>query len=306
MEQEGRHGQLDARRTRQASASTRSTGSLSSSIEGAVSVVGSDGPPDPRGVAAGGRAAAGPPGGRGPDRRLRAPGPLRPAGLADQHGERRKAVVTLAVPRDCRVEPPGGLGQPDGRRAAGPGAGQDGQRRDHPCRPWRRGRGRDGLGGGAGLGVTGRPVGATPSRARSPSPRAAGSVRARTISGTIAMDLGPPGTGTSSCRASPGDLTVRLPEASDLEVKLQSTSGQVASAFGQLEHDRTPAGTRPGAGSAAGTGRLRASSTSGHVALLRRAPGGVGTRCGVPDGLQPRAAAAVPAQAAGGEPAPRL
>ena len=58
---------------------------------------------------------------------------------------------------------------------------------------------------------------------------------------------------------------MRLPEASDLEVRLQSTSGQVATAFEQLGHEDTP-------GRHAARGRLKASSTSGHVALLRRAP----------------------------------
>jgi hypothetical protein len=65
---------------------------------------------------------------------------------------------------------------------------------------------------------------------------------------------------------------VRLPEASDLEVKLQSTSGQVASAFEQLEHDHTPGRHSARGRLGAGGGRLRAASTSGHVALLRRAP----------------------------------
>lgn len=99
-----------------------------------------------------------------------------------------------------------------------------------------------------------------------------GSVRARTISGTIAMDLGPSGDRDIELSSVSGDLTVRVPEASDLEVKLQSTSGQVASAFGQLELDRTPGRHAARGRLGSGTGRLRASSTSGHVALLRGSP----------------------------------
>ncbi|HEU4898427.1 MAG TPA: DUF4097 family beta strand repeat-containing protein, partial [Actinomycetota bacterium] len=99
-----------------------------------------------------------------------------------------------------------------------------------------------------------------------------GSVRARTISGTIAMDLGPSGERDIELSSVSGDLTVRLPEGSDLEVSLRSTSGQVASAFEQLEVERSP-GRREARGRlGAGTGRLQATSTSGHVALLR-APG---------------------------------
>ena len=65
---------------------------------------------------------------------------------------------------------------------------------------------------------------------------------------------------------------MRLPEASDLEVKLQSTSGQVTSAFDHLEHEQAPGRHSARGRLGAGGGRLRASSTSGHVALLRRAP----------------------------------
>jgi len=99
-----------------------------------------------------------------------------------------------------------------------------------------------------------------------------GSVRAKTISGTIAMDLGPSGDRDIELSSVSGEVTVRVPEASDLEVRLQSTSGQVASAFGQLEHDRTPGQHAARGRLGSGTGRLRASSTSGHVALLRRSP----------------------------------
>jgi hypothetical protein len=99
-----------------------------------------------------------------------------------------------------------------------------------------------------------------------------GSVRARTISGTIAMDLGPSAERDIQLSSVSGDLTVRLPEASDLEVKLRSISGQVASAFEQLKLDRTPGRHEARGRIGTGSGRLQATSTSGHVALLRRAP----------------------------------
>jgi DUF4097 and DUF4098 domain-containing protein YvlB len=86
------------------------------------------------------------------------------------------------------------------------------------------------------------------------------------------MDLGPSGERDIELSSVSGDLTVRLPEGSDLEVSLRSTSGQVASAFERLEVERSP-GRREARGRlGAGTGRLQATSTSGHVALLR-APG---------------------------------
>ena len=96
-----------------------------------------------------------------------------------------------------------------------------------------------------------------------------GPVEAESVSGPVQASGV---TGDLSARTVSGDLTVRLPETSDLQVKLQSTSGQVSSAFEQLERDRTPGRYTAWGRLGAGTGRLRAASTSGHVALLRRAP----------------------------------
>jgi hypothetical protein len=99
-----------------------------------------------------------------------------------------------------------------------------------------------------------------------------GSVGARTISGTVTLDVGAPGAGDIRVTTVSGDVTVRLPRASDVQVQLQSTSGQVASAFDELERDGLPALRSVHGRLGAGTGRLRASSTSGNVALLRRGP----------------------------------
>ena len=44
----------------------------------------------------------------------------------------------------------------------------------------------------------------------------------------------------------------------------------VSSAFDQLERDRTPGRYTAWGRLGAGTGRLRAASTSGHIVLLRR------------------------------------
>jgi Putative adhesin len=99
-----------------------------------------------------------------------------------------------------------------------------------------------------------------------------GSVRARTVSGTVTLDLQASGERDIHLASVSGDLTVRLPEASDLQVKLQSTSGQVASTFEGLEHDHTPGRHAAEGRLGSGGGRLRATTTSGHIALLRRAP----------------------------------
>ena len=142
--------------------------------------------------------------------------PWRPWPLAwlAGRGMRRKAVLTLAVPRDCQVEL--------------------------------------------------RVVSASLMVGWLHAP-----VEAHTVSGEITLT----GLrGRVEAESVSGDLTVRLPETSDLQVKLQSTSGDVTSAFDQLEHDRTPGRYTAWGRLGAGTGRLRAASTSGHVALLRHAP----------------------------------
>jgi DUF4097 and DUF4098 domain-containing protein YvlB len=95
---------------------------------------------------------------------------------------------------------------------------------------------------------------------------------AKTISGTVTLDVRAPGAGDIRVTTVSGDVTIRLPHASDLKVQVQSTSGQVASAFDELLRDGRPALQRIQGRLGAGTGRLRATTTSGHVALLRREP----------------------------------
>jgi len=99
-----------------------------------------------------------------------------------------------------------------------------------------------------------------------------GTVGARTISGTVTLDVSTPGAGDIRVTTVSGDVTIRLPHASDLQVQVQSTSGQVASAFDELHREGQPALRSIHGRLGAGTGRLRASTTSGHVALLRREP----------------------------------
>jgi Toastrack DUF4097 len=185
---------------------------------------------------------------------------------------RRRAVLSLAVPRDCRVElhvvsaslMVGGLRAPVLARSvsgeitlAGLGGTADAETVSGAVQA---------------SGVTGDLSAKTVSGDLTVAEGGGGSVRARTVSGAVAVDLLASGERDINLSSVSGDLTVRLPGASDLQVKLQSVSGQVASAFEELEHDHTPGKHAARGRLGAGTGRLRASSTSGHVALLRRAP----------------------------------
>lgn len=99
-----------------------------------------------------------------------------------------------------------------------------------------------------------------------------GTVGAKTISGTVLLDLTSAAVHDVRVTSISGDVTIRLPQASDLQVQLQSTSGQVASAFDELWSAGRPALSTVSGRLGAGTGRLRASTTSGQIALLRREP----------------------------------
>ena len=200
--------------------------------------------------------------------------PWRPWPLAwlAGRGGRRKAMLTLAVPRDCRVElrvvsaslMVGGLHAPVEAHTVSGEITLTGLRG--------RVEAESVSGPVEASSVTGDLSARTVSGDLTVAEGGGGSVRARTVSGAVAIDLLARGDRDISLSSVSGDLTVRLPETSDLQVKLQSTSGQVTSAFDQLEHDRTPGRYTAWGRLGAGTGRLRAASTSGHVALLRRAP----------------------------------
>jgi hypothetical protein len=185
-------------------------------------------------------------------------------------GGRRRAVLSLAVPRDCRVElrvvsaglTVGGLHGPVLARTvsgevtlAGLGGKVDAETVSGPVQA---------------SGVTGDLSASTVSGDLTLA-EGGGRVRARTVSGAIAVDLQASGDRDIHLSSVSGDLTVRLPEGSDLQVKLQSASGQVASAFQELRPQTAPGLHSVRGRLGAGTGRLRATSTSGHVALLRRA-----------------------------------
>jgi hypothetical protein len=105
-----------------------------------------------------------------------------------------------------------------------------------------------------------------------------GTVGAKTVSGTILLDLTTAAVHDVRVTSVSGDVTIRLPHSSDLQVQLQSTSGQVASAFDELRPEGRPALHTVRGRLGAGTGRLRASTTSGHVALLRHQPEAEGPR----------------------------
>ena len=93
-------------------------------------------------------------------------------------------------------------------------------------------------------------------------------VRAKSVSGDVTLDLQSTGAIEVDVTTVSGDLTVRLPSSSGLDVDVVSTSGDVASAFDGIELSKRPGVHRMSGRVGDGTGRLRGRSVSGRVALL--------------------------------------
>ncbi len=98
----------------------------------------------------------------------------------------------------------------------------------------------------------------------------AGSVRAKTVSGDVALDLLPVEQVDIDVATVSGDVTVRLPGDSGLRVDMASTSGDLACAFDGVRVNKKP-GSRTLRGCIGnGSGALHGRTVSGRVALLSR------------------------------------
>jgi putative adhesin len=95
-------------------------------------------------------------------------------------------------------------------------------------------------------------------------------LEANTMSGQIAADVTLRAGGDVHVSTMSGDVTLRLPEGSDAQVRLRSTSGAVRSEFESLRAAKAPASHTVSGNVGAGTGRVSVSTMSGSVTLLRR------------------------------------
>jgi putative adhesin len=97
-------------------------------------------------------------------------------------------------------------------------------------------------------------------------------VLAKTVSGAITVDLdNPPYHTQISLETISGEVTVRVREDSDLDVRLFAVSGRVTSAFPQLRNDSSPGRKNSAHGVlGSGAGRLSANTASGNISLLSR------------------------------------
>lgn len=98
------------------------------------------------------------------------------------------------------------------------------------------------------------------------------SVKADSVSGSMIVDLDPDGPTDVRLTSVSGEIAIRLPAPADADVEANTASGTISNAFEGLRvHGQWGAHKITGR-LGAGTGKLRATTVSGSIALLRRPP----------------------------------
>ncbi|MEV0220166.1 hypothetical protein [Streptomyces sp. NPDC050704] len=99
------------------------------------------------------------------------------------------------------------------------------------------------------------------------------SVRAESVSGALIVDLDASGRPSDvSLTSISGEIAIRLPHPADAEVEVDTASGAVSSAFEDLRVSGMWGAKKITGRLGAGNGRLKATTLSGSIALLRRPP----------------------------------
>ncbi|MFD7433441.1 DUF4097 domain-containing protein [Streptomyces sp. NPDC059861] len=102
---------------------------------------------------------------------------------------------------------------------------------------------------------------------------AGSSVKADSVSGSMIVDLDPTGGPSDITLTSvSGEIAIRLPHPADAEVEANTASGAVSNAFEDLRVTGQWGAKRITGRLGAGSGRLKATTVSGSIALLRRPP----------------------------------
>lgn len=98
------------------------------------------------------------------------------------------------------------------------------------------------------------------------------SVKADSVSGSMIVDLDPDGPTDVRLTSVSGEIAIRLPAPADADIEANTASGAITNAFDGLRvHGQWGAHKITGR-LGAGTGKLRATTVSGSIALLRRPP----------------------------------
>ncbi|MFF0460044.1 DUF4097 family beta strand repeat-containing protein [Streptomyces mexicanus] len=102
---------------------------------------------------------------------------------------------------------------------------------------------------------------------------AGSSVRADSVSGSMIVDLDSAGRPTDvSLTSVSGEIAIRLPHPVDTQVEANTASGAVSNAFEDLRVGGQWGAKRITGRLGTGRGRLKATTVSGSIALLRRPP----------------------------------
>ncbi|WP_455362303.1 DUF4097 family beta strand repeat-containing protein [Streptomyces sp. SYSU K21746] len=97
------------------------------------------------------------------------------------------------------------------------------------------------------------------------------SVRADSVSGDMVVDVDPSGApGDISLTSVSGEVAIRLPHPADARVHANTASGEVSNAFDDLRVSGQWGAKKITGTLGAGNGRLKATTVSGSIALLRR------------------------------------
>ena len=100
---------------------------------------------------------------------------------------------------------------------------------------------------------------------------AGSSVKADSVSGSMIVDLDPTSRPTDiSLTNVSGEIAIRLPHPADAQVEANTASGSVSNAFEDLRVGGQWGAKRITGRLGAGNGRLKATTVSGSIALLRR------------------------------------
>lgn len=97
-------------------------------------------------------------------------------------------------------------------------------------------------------------------------------VRADSVSGNMVLDLDPSAGADVRLTSVSGEIAIRIPEPGDAEVDANTTSGHVSCAFDELRVTGQWGAKRITGRIGSGSARLKASTVSGAIALLRRPP----------------------------------
>ncbi|GGY89013.1 DUF4097 family beta strand repeat-containing protein [Streptomyces poonensis] len=98
-------------------------------------------------------------------------------------------------------------------------------------------------------------------------------VKAESVSGAIVLDLDPSGHPTDIGLTSvSGEIAIRLPHPADAQVEANTASGTISNAFDDLRVHGSWGAHKVTGRLGAGRGRLKATTVSGSIALLRRPP----------------------------------